>query len=109
VRTPRMSNAGVVPLVVAVPASTGAVFSLDAVQTTVLPDEGVDLRVEFSPLAAGTVRRAIRVTSNAPGSPHTIGLSGSGRNEIPNQPRRLTRRGPALTSVRAQAVSATLR
>ncbi len=83
-RTLHISNGGSAPLAVTVPASTGAVFSWDALQTTLGANGGVSLKVEFSPLAAGAAHGALRVTSNAQGSPHTIRLSGSGRDEIPN-------------------------
>jgi hypothetical protein len=70
--------------VVAVPASTSIAFSSVALQATLLPNDGVDLKIEFSPPASGTVEASLTITSNAPGSPHRIMLKGSGRNEIPN-------------------------
>jgi Abnormal spindle-like microcephaly-assoc'd, ASPM-SPD-2-Hydin len=84
VHTLRISNSGLAPLVVTVPAAPSLSFSSVALQATLLPDDGVDLRIEFSPIASGTAEDSLMVTSNAPGSPHRILLTGSGRDEIPN-------------------------
>ena len=53
-------------------------------RSAICPGQSVDLRVEFSPLASGRAEATIRVLSDAPGSPHLIPLTGSGRDEIPN-------------------------
>jgi hypothetical protein len=83
-RTLRISSGGAAPATLTMPGSTGGVFSWQARQATLPPAAGIDVEVEVSPLASGTARGALTVTSNAQGSPHTITLSGSGRREIPN-------------------------
>ena len=79
-----ISSTGFAPLTVTVPTIPNRNFSWSPLQATLLPGQSVDLRVEFSPLASGRAEATLRVLSDAPGSPHLIPLTGSGRDEIPN-------------------------
>lgn len=46
--------------------------------TTLAPSAGCTIHVTFMPIAAGQRSATISITDNAPGSPHTIALSGTG-------------------------------
>jgi hypothetical protein len=81
----RIWNPGTVPVVVTVPSNRGGFFSWQALPATTVPSQsGIDLDVEFSPLGSGTARGVLTVEDTAQGSPHTIALSGRGRQETPN-------------------------
>jgi uncharacterized repeat protein (TIGR01451 family) len=56
-----------------------SVTSTDALPFTVAPGDVASLTVTFAPKAAGAVTATISVTDDAPGSPHSISVTGSGQ------------------------------
>jgi trimeric autotransporter adhesin len=81
-RTVRLLNAGTADLVTSAIAVLGANFALaggPACPATLAPGAACDIAIAFSPSAANTdFSGSLRVTSNAAGSPHAIGLQGRG-------------------------------
>lgn len=81
-RTLRLTNSGNATLNVAAVAVEGAAFSnvsATPCSATLAPSQFCDIDVRFSPpAAAASYSGAVRVTSNAAGSPHVATLSGNG-------------------------------
>lgn len=87
-RTLRLTNSGNATLNVAAVAVEGAAFSNVSAApcpATLAPSQFCDIDVRFSPPAAAAgYSGAVRVTSNAAGSPHVAALSGNGvANAVP--------------------------
>jgi trimeric autotransporter adhesin len=87
-RTLRLTNSGNATLNVAAVAVEGAAFSNVSAAPcppTLAPSQFCDIDVRFSPPAAAAgYSGAVRVTSNAAGSPHLAALSGNGvANAVP--------------------------
>ncbi|PYU05437.1 MAG: hypothetical protein DMG34_08320 [Acidobacteria bacterium] len=59
---------------------TGTGFSLSglAIPTTLGPGQSGNFNVQFAPKAAGSVSGSVSISSNAPNSPATVALSGTG-------------------------------
>lgn len=53
-------------------------FSVDVTELTLGIGESEDVNVTFSPTAAGEVSATVTIASDAPGSPHTVSLEGTG-------------------------------
>jgi hypothetical protein len=47
-------------------------------QATIAPDQSCAVNVRFAPTATGSRSAVLRITDNAPGSPHDVSLSGTG-------------------------------
>lgn len=81
-RALRLTNSGTAAMTVASVAVEGAAFanvSAAPCPATLAPAESCDIQVRFTAAAAGTnATGAVRVTTNAAGSPHVAPLSGSG-------------------------------
>lgn len=73
----RIRNNGEMNLSVSVAAASGT-FSWAAVNQTLTPTTFVDVSIAFVPPAIGNHNTTLTVTSGAPGSPHTINISGEG-------------------------------
>ncbi|MBI3668537.1 MAG: choice-of-anchor D domain-containing protein [Acidobacteria bacterium] len=75
-----VSNTGNSSLTIAQANVNGAGFSTSglSVPLTLNPGQNASFSVRFSPTAAGNVTGSISLVSNAPNSPATISLSGSG-------------------------------
>jgi hypothetical protein len=78
----RISNPGNDTLVISNIASNNPRFTVDVSSMTILPGGSFDDTVRFSPTAAGPVSASLTLTSNAPTSPKTVGLSGTGATEL---------------------------
>ncbi len=79
-QTIQLSNNGTATLSVSQASVTGAGFSIStlALPLSLNPGQSSTFNADFAPSAAGSVTGSISVVSNAPGSPATIALSGSG-------------------------------
>jgi trimeric autotransporter adhesin len=81
-RVLRLSNTGTAALTVGsitVEGSTFALVTASPCPASLAPGEGCDISVRFTPAAAGaSYTGAVRVASNAAGSPQSAALSGSG-------------------------------
>jgi hypothetical protein len=74
-----LTNAGNGPLNIASASASGAGFSLTGLGAqTVNAGASVTFAAKFSPSATGSVTGNISIVSNAPGSPASIALSGTG-------------------------------
>lgn len=78
--TIRLDNTGTAPLHIASIVASGAGFSASGSCGATLADgSACEVQVAFAPTAAGTTYAGqVVITSDAPGSPHTVRLSGSG-------------------------------
>jgi N,N-dimethylformamidase beta subunit-like protein/HYDIN/CFA65/VesB family protein/centrosomal CEP192-like protein len=89
-QTSMLQNTGNAPLHISGIAISGANAG-DFAQTndcplapsTLLPGAGCSISVTFSPTLAGTRSASVSITDDAPGSPQTVVLSGSGVNAAP--------------------------
>ena len=80
-QTVTVTNTGTGKLTVSASTVTGAGFSLagDTCTNAEVPVGGTcTVRVDFSPGAEGAASGQLSFTSNAPGSPHTVSLTGTG-------------------------------
>lgn len=81
-RTLRLTNSGTAAMVVASIVIEGAAFANTSVApcpASLAPAASCDIQVQFTAAGAGTgFTGAVRVTTNAAGSPHVAPLSGSG-------------------------------
>lgn len=79
-RTIRLSNAGNADLhTTSVVVEGGAFATSSTCPATLAPGAGCDVQIQFAPLLANTdYTGALRVVSDAPGSPHTAALAGRG-------------------------------
>ncbi|HXJ17542.1 MAG TPA: choice-of-anchor D domain-containing protein [Candidatus Polarisedimenticolia bacterium] len=75
-----LSNPGTAPVAISAASITGSSFSMAGltVPQSINPGQTSSFTVTFSPTAAGTASGTVSITSNAPGSPLNISLSGSG-------------------------------
>jgi hypothetical protein len=76
-QTVTVTNGGAAPLTVSSLAAAGN-FSASGCKTTVAAGQKCAISVVFGPKGYGTLKGTLTITSNAPGSPKTIGLSGTG-------------------------------
>lgn len=73
-----LTNSGSAPLVISQVASSGDFGFSGCGPSTLAPGATCSFTITFRPLTQGPQSGAIVITSNAPGSPHTLTLSGSG-------------------------------
>lgn len=75
-----ISNPGKVGLTISSYTVTGAGFSASGLSTplTIQPGQSASLNIAFDPSSAGNASGAVSLTSNAPGSPTTVALTGTG-------------------------------
>src|SRR3989454_5638 len=75
-----LTNSGSASLTIAQGTVTGAGFSISAptFPLTLPPGQSSSLSVQFAPTATGSVSASISLVSDAPNSPSTIALSGTG-------------------------------
>ena len=73
-----LSNAGTAALSITSIAASGDYAQTNNCGTSVAAGGSCTIAVTFTPTAAGTRTGAITVTDNAPGSPHTASLTGTG-------------------------------
>ncbi|MGH9712667.1 MAG: beta strand repeat-containing protein [Candidatus Acidiferrales bacterium] len=81
-----LTNTGTANVVVSSGSVSGTGFSISGLATpvTLSPAQGTSFTAKFAPTSTGTFSGSISITSNAPNSPLTIGLSGTGT--APPQP-----------------------
>ena len=79
-QTVSMTNSGSASVTISQAAASGAGYSITglAVPFTLGPGSATSFSVQFAPQAGGSVSGGVTLTSNAPGSPATIALSGTG-------------------------------
>ena len=75
-----LSNTGTATLTISQLAASGAGFSVNGLTTpaNVAPGASTTFNAVFAPTTAGNLTGSVSITSNDPGSPATIALSGSG-------------------------------
>ena len=75
-----LTNSGTATLAISSATLSGQGFSITglALPQTISPGASVTFAAQFAPAAAGSNSGSISVSSNAPGSPATIALSGTG-------------------------------
>jgi uncharacterized repeat protein (TIGR01451 family) len=73
-----LTNQGNAPLLISSIATTGDFSQTNTCGGSVAASSSCALIVTFTPSATGTLSGTLVITSNAPGSPHTITLSGTG-------------------------------
>jgi len=79
-QTVQLKNNGTASLTVSQVAATGSGFSVSgvAVPLTLAPGASSTFNVQYAPTAAGAVNGSVTIVSNAPNSPSTVSLSGTG-------------------------------
>lgn len=78
-QTITLTNTGTASVAVSAVSISGTGFSMSALAPqTINPGQGVSFSAQFTPASAGSMSGKITITSNAPGSPMTIALSGTG-------------------------------
>jgi len=79
-QTIRLSNPGTANLTITQAAVSGAGFSISGltVPLTIAPGNSATFDAAFAPASVGSVTGSVALTSNAPNSPMSISLSGSG-------------------------------
>jgi len=79
-QTIQLSNSGSATLTVSQATVTGSGFSLNGLSLpmNLAPGQTATFNAQYAPTAAGSVTGAISIVSNAPNSPATVGLSGTG-------------------------------
>lgn len=78
-RNLEIRNTGEGPITVNVPASPAGAYQWAAVNNQAIPFGGsINVPITFTPAAEGAQPGAVTITSNAPGSPHTVNLTGNG-------------------------------
>ena len=79
-QTIQVKNSGTASLTISQATVTGTGFSLSglAIPTTLGPGQSGNFNVQFAPKAAGSVSGSVSISSNAPNSPATVALSGTG-------------------------------
>ena len=82
-RTLRIKNNRAVNVTVSFPRSRPGAFRWAAFNAVIAPQATRNVLVEFIPRAQGSASTTLTVSSNAPGSPNSISLSGRG---IPGEP-----------------------
>ena len=78
-QTITLKNTGTANLVISSESVTGTGFSVSGfVAQTLAPNATMAFNAVFAPASSGSVSGSVSVSTNAPGSPTVIGLSGSG-------------------------------
>jgi hypothetical protein len=79
-QTVQIKNSGTANLTVSQATVTGAGFSANGMTLplTLTPGQSGSLNVQYAPSAAGTASGLLSIVSNAPNSPATVALSGTG-------------------------------
>jgi len=83
VQTITLTNAGGVTLSISSITASGDFARTTTCGSSLGAGASCGISVTFSPTAAGTRNGQISVSSNAAGSPHTVGLTGTGFNQEP--------------------------
>jgi hypothetical protein len=73
-----LTSSGTAPLVISGVASTGDFAFSGCGPATLAPGASCTFSITFRPFTEGAQSGAIVISSNAPGSPHTLSLSGTG-------------------------------
>jgi Abnormal spindle-like microcephaly-assoc'd, ASPM-SPD-2-Hydin/Transmembrane protein 131-like N-terminal len=76
----QLKNSGTANLTVSQVAATGSGFSVSGVTLplTLIPGASSAFNVQYAPTAAGAANGSVTIVSNAPNSPSTVSLSGTG-------------------------------
>ena len=79
-QTIQIKNSGNANLTISQAAVTGTGFSVSGMTlpTTLMPGQSGNMTVQYAPQAAGSASGTVSIVSNAPNSPATVGLSGTG-------------------------------
>jgi hypothetical protein len=79
-QTIQLKNSGTASLTVSQVAATGSGFSVSGVSVplTLAPGASSTFNVQYAPTTAGAVNGSVTIVSNAPNSPSTVSLSGTG-------------------------------
>ena len=82
--TVALTNTGTASVSISSGSASGAGFSLSGLSAaTLAPGQSTSFSAKFAPTTAGTASGSISILSDAPGSPLTIALSGSGAQAQP--------------------------
>ncbi len=75
-----LTNSGTANITISAAAASGTGFSMTGLSTplTLTPGQNTSFAAKFSPAATGSASGSVSITSNAPGSPLAIALSGAG-------------------------------
>lgn len=74
-----LMNTGTAPLAIASIAASGDFAFASSCPALLAPGASCTVAVRFTPIAAGARTGTLTVVSDAPGSPHTVALSGTGQ------------------------------
>ena len=77
-QTITLTNTGTAPLSIASIAVIGDFSESNTCPASLAAADSCTIDVVFTPTVAGSITGTLGITSNAPGSPHTVGLSGTG-------------------------------
>ena len=77
----QISNSGTGPLTITSLQTSGDFAQSNACGSPVVPGGNCTVQVTFTPTALGNRTGVLTVTDNAPGSPHTLALSGQGTSQ----------------------------
>jgi Abnormal spindle-like microcephaly-assoc'd, ASPM-SPD-2-Hydin/Transmembrane protein 131-like N-terminal/Protein of unknown function (DUF1573) len=79
-QTIQIKNSGTASLTISQAIVTGTGFSLNGLSLpqTMAPGQSGSFNVQYAPQAAGAVTGSVSIVSNAPNSPSTVALSGTG-------------------------------
>ncbi len=75
-----LTNTGDVQLTISNVTTSANFAAISGCTTNLPPGVGCTIGVFFDPMATGSVTGTLTTTDNAPGSPHTVALSGTGTN-----------------------------
>lgn len=79
-QTVQIANTGTGTLTISQVSASGSGFSTSSLSLPIFlaPNQSTSFNIVFSPASAGTVSGAVSIVSNAPSSPETIALTGTG-------------------------------
>ncbi len=77
-KTVSLTNSGVATLTIASVAASGDFAQTNTCGVALAPAASCTLSVKFTPSILGARTGAVSITDNAPGSPHSVALSGTG-------------------------------
>jgi hypothetical protein len=105
-----LTNSGTANVTISAASASGTGFSITGLATplTLTPGQNTSFTAKFSPAATGSASGSVSITSNAPGSPMSIALSGTGvQAQLTPSPASVAFGSVAVGSSAAQTITLT--
>ena len=105
-----LTNSGTANVTISAASASGTGFSITGLATplTLTPGQNTSFTAKFSPAATGSASGSVSITSNAPGSPMSIALSGTGvQAQLTASPASVAFGSVAVGSSAAQTITLT--